>query len=198
MKASLMLGVNNETKREDNDFYATDPNGLRIALPILEKIGLNKNIWECSCGNGNLSKVLEENNYKVYSTDLIDRGYGIGGIDFLSQDKIYDCDILTNPSFKLADKFVEKGMKLLKDGNHIILFLKVQFLESKSRKALFEKYPPKYVIVNSERICCAMNGDFDKYFNYDNKKEKYVGGTQFYCWYYWEKGYNGDTVIKWI
>ena len=88
MKASLMLGVNNETKREDNDFYATDPNGLRIVLPILEKIGLNKNIWECSCGNGNLSKVLEENNYKVYSTDLTEweRRSKCDEIDF-SEDK---------------------------------------------------------------------------------------------------------------
>lgn len=40
-------------------------------------------VWECACGEGHLSKVLKNRGYEVLSTDLIDRGYGIGNIDFL-------------------------------------------------------------------------------------------------------------------
>lgn len=43
-------------------------------------ITLHKNVWECSCGQGHLSEVLNKNGYNVKSTDLIDRGYGIGGL----------------------------------------------------------------------------------------------------------------------
>ena len=77
------LGASNHTEkeREQNDYYATDP----VAIDVLLKDGgakLAPRLWECSCGAGHLSKRLEEYGYKVYSSDLIDRGYGTGGVDF--------------------------------------------------------------------------------------------------------------------
>lgn len=75
MKSALMLGVNPNAIREKNDFYATNPHALEIAMPILKEI-LHNDIWECACGQGHLSKVLQDNGYNVKSTDLIDRGWG--------------------------------------------------------------------------------------------------------------------------
>lgn len=72
------LGASNHSleEREKDDFYQTDP----VAIDKLLKVeDFDKNIWECACGNGALSKRLEESCYNVYSTDLIDRGYGKGG-----------------------------------------------------------------------------------------------------------------------
>ena len=71
---------------------------------------------------------------KVYSTDLIDRGYGNGNIDFLKLDKLPygDCQcILTNPPYKLASEVVLKSLDLLNDGGYCIMFLKTIFLEGK-------------------------------------------------------------------
>ena len=147
MKSGLMLGVNPNAIREKNDFYATNPHALEIAMPIFKDI-LHNNVWECDCGQGHLSEVLKDNGYNVKSTDLVDRGYG-GVKNFLECDDIFEGDILTNPPFKLAEQFVEKSFELINDGNYAIFFLKVQFLESKSRKKMFEKYPLKYLIVNS-------------------------------------------------
>ena len=28
--------------------------------------------------------------------------------------------------------------------------------------------------------------------------EKYTATTQCYCWYVWEKGYEGEPIIRWI
>lgn len=188
MKAGLMLGVNPNAKREENDFYATNPIALKLFLENYKQ--LNKMVWECSCGQGHLSKKLEEQGYDVFSSDLIDRGYGITPVNFLEQDdiKIWNGDILTNPPFNLAEDFLKKGMEILGNGNKIILFLKIQFLEGQSRKKLFEIYPPKYVYCHSSRQQCAKDGRFDLY----------KATTQFYAWYVWEKGYSGDTIIKWI
>lgn len=62
----VQLGASNhsEKDRETNDFYATDPQTLEKFLKTLDKDGfkLHKNIWECACGMGHLSKVLEEKN----------------------------------------------------------------------------------------------------------------------------------------
>lgn len=39
MKSALMLGVNPLAEREINDFYATEPKAMEIALPYLQEIG---------------------------------------------------------------------------------------------------------------------------------------------------------------
>lgn len=191
--SDLMLGSNPKDKREENDYYATHPHAVEIALPTFEKIGLggvDKKVWECACGEGHISKTLEKNGYKVYSSDLIDRGYGEVH-DFLKitkQNIPVSWDIITNPPFAFAKEFVEHAMNLVSDGVKVCFLLKIQFLEGKKRKKLFEKYPPKYVIVNSERQLCCKNAEF----------EKLTATTQCYAWYVWEKGFNGRPQIMWI
>ena len=188
----VQLGASNhsEKERETNDFYATDPYTLEIFLKALKRdsITLNRNIWECACGLGHLSKGLEKNNYNVLSTDLIDRKYGVGGVDFLSIQEQYDGDILTNPPYKFAQEFVEHSIDLLKENNYCIMLLKIQFLEGKKRRKLFNKYPPKYVYINSERQTCYINGNMSKK----------MSSASCYCWFMWQKGYTGETIIRWI
>ena len=72
-----------------------------------------RDIWECACGNGAMSEVIKENGYNVYSSDLIDRGYGDIGIDFLQSNRKVD-NIVTNPPFNLATEFTLKAFELAK------------------------------------------------------------------------------------
>lgn len=188
MKSALMLGVNPNAEREENDFYATCPSAIITVLDKFKEIGISKNIWECACGKGHISEVLKENGYNVYSTDLIDRGYADKQEDFLTTQNHFDGDIVTNPPFKLAKEFVEKAFTLIDDGSKVALFLKVQFLESKERKKLFMEYPLKHLIVYSQRQLCAKNAEF----------EKYTSTTQCYCWFVFEKGYGGKPTIDWV
>lgn len=187
MKAALMLGVNPNAEREVNDFYATHPSAIITALPKLKEYGLNNNVWECACGIGSISEVLKNNGYNVYSSDLIDRGYGEVK-DFLKCQDKFNGDIITNPPFKYAVEFVEKSMELLEDGNKAFFFLKIQFAESQERKELFEKYPIKAVLAYSKRQRCCKDAEFDKY----------KSATQFYAWFIFEKGYKGKTILDWI
>lgn len=190
----VQLGASNhsEVEREENDFYSTDPESLRKFLKRIEKddIKLLSPIWEPACGMGHLSKVLEEEGYQVYSTDLVNRGYGFTGekYDFLKMETFWTGDILTNPPYKYAAEFVQSALDKIGDGSYVIMFLKIQFLEGKSRRKLFDKHPPKYVYVNSERQTCYINGDMSKK----------ISSASCYCWYIWEKGFNGDTIVRWI
>lgn len=138
---------------------------------------------------GHLSKILEDKGYNVISTDLIDRGYGKGNVDFLSQTEKLESniDILTNPPYKYAQEFVEKSLEI-SGGGYVIMLLKIQFLEGKERRKLFNKYPPKYVYVNSARQMCYLNGDM-------NVK---MSSAACYCWFIWEKGFKGEPIIRWV
>lgn len=184
------LGASNHTdkERQNEDYYATDPIAAKL---LLEVETFDKNIWECACGEKHLSKIFEENGYNVRSSDIVDR-CGNEVYNFLSNDnKSWNGDVITNPPYKYAVDFVYKAMNIINDGNKVAMFLKVQFLEGKSRKELFKKYPPKIVYVSSSRIMCAKNGDF-------KKMQEGGGSAVAYAWYIWEKGYKGDTIIKWI
>ena len=77
------------------------------------------------------------------------------------------------------------------------MFLKLQFLEGKERKEFFLKNPPKTVYVSSSRIVCAINGEFEKLNEKTGKIERMTSAAA-YAWFVWEKGYKGDTVVKWI
>ena len=58
-----------------------------------------------------MSRVLEAAGYKVRSTDLVDRGYGRCGIDYLSNTETMATNIVTNPPFKLTEQFILKTVE---------------------------------------------------------------------------------------
>lgn len=189
----VTLGASNhsEHERENDDYYATDPKALEIFLNRIDEDGvrLHKNIWECACGEGHLSEVLKNRGYKVWSTDLIDRGYGSGNTDFLKSIPDSWCgDVLTNPPYKYAKEFVEKALEVTRIGAYTVMFLKIQFLEGQGRRKLFKKHPPKYIYVNSVRQTCYLNGDMSKK----------LSSAACYCWFVWEKGFIGEPIIRWI
>lgn len=187
----VQLGASNHSEgdRQSEDFYATDPNTLKIFLDKLKEDGieLHNLIWECACGQGHLSKVLIEGGYEVLSTDLVDRGYG-SRADFLQASPGWNGDILTNPPYKFAKEFVEKALEIIPIGKYAIFLLKIQFLEGQDRFKMFKQYPPKYVYVNSKRQTCYINGDMTKK----------MSSASCYCWFIWEKGYYGEPTVRWL
>lgn len=174
--------------REENDFYATPEIATKL---LLELETFQKNVWEPACGLGHISKVLNLNGYKVKNSDLIKRDFKeTEVIDFLKTKEKFKGDIITNPPYKYAKEFIEKSFEVIENKSKIAMFLKLQFLEGKNRKSLFKKYPPKIVYISSSRLLCALNGDW--------KNNSVNSGAVCYCWYIWEKGYSGQTILKWF
>lgn len=186
-------GASNHSKgeRQQHDYYATEPKAVEL---LLEQEHFSPYVWECACGEGHISEVLKAHGYKVKSSDLYNRGYeGTETIDFLTVrkediDHDFSRDIITNPPYKYAKEFVEHALDISMDSTKVAMFLKLTFLESKARKKLFEKYPPKTVYVFSSRVKCAKNGEF----------ENLGSSAVAYAWFVWEKGYKGEPFVKWI
>ena len=93
--------------------------------------------------------------------------------------------------YKYAKEFVEHTLEIIPEGRKVAMFLKVQFLEGKKRKALFLSNPPKVVYISSSRILCAKNANFEAF-------RKSGGSAVAYAWFVWIKGFKGDPVIKWV
>lgn len=205
------LGASNHTckEREANDFYATSDRALELFAP---RFPIRRCVWECACGNGILSKWLENRGHLVLSTDLVDRGFGKAGVDFLktyidedgcivlgdtgAATKMSDnepFDILTNPPYSKAKEFILHALDMIPEDGRVIMFLKTTFLEGKERKRLiYDVNPPRWVFQFSERVLCAKNGDFDG-------MRRGGGSAVSYAFMVWEK-HNDDkiTQIRWI
>lgn len=143
--ASAIVGSMQKWERKPADFYPSPPEVTYSLIPHIEDIlPAGASIWEPACGDGAMSKVFEDVGYAVTSTDLReDSGYGVGGVDFLDQfDDRFDA-IITNPPFKVAEKFIAHA---LQQAPVVAMLLKSQYWHAARRLGLFEGNPPAKVL----------------------------------------------------
>lgn len=177
-----IIGGNLRGDRQKDNFYAT-PSEATLAL--LSKETFTGGIYEPCCGQGHISKVLASNGYEVESADLVDRGYGTSGIDFLMESKQRD-NIITNPPYgKLALPMAQHCQHIAR--KKTALLLKLSFLEGVARKQFFLNNPPIRVWVFSKRMNLMKDGQ-----QYKN------GGMMALAWFVWETGHKGETAVGWL
>ena len=203
LQGAQLAGGNPTNDRVENDFYVTDPIAVQ---KLLHKYSINgTEILEPCVGNGSIANTIEKfyaNKHNITGVDIIDRGYPNTIVhDYLTweTDKKFDC-IITNPPYSLAKEFVEKSMELLNEGydedgyakGQLIMFLKIQFLEGAKRKAMFEKYPPKYIYVFRNRMATWNNGE-----PLDPNGKRWAT-TMCHAWFVWEKGSTTEPIVRWL
>lgn len=194
LSGGQLAGGNSNTTREENDFYATDPNTVLLFLnEFLQDNKIEGEVLEPACGQGHISETLKENipNINITSTDLIDRGYGEGNINFLTHNynKTFNT-VITNPPFSLAKEFIEKSLEV--SDKYVIMLCKIQLLEGVKRKDMFLNTPLKYVYVHTSRQATWKEGKPT-----DSRGRKWAT-TMCLAWFVWDKEYKGNPTIKWI
>ena len=160
------------------DFYPTPDYATE---ELLKREVFEGSIWEPACGNGAMAKFLPD----CIATDLrtvLD--YGIGGIDFLQDNRKVN-NIITNPPYSLAQKFVEHALEC--SDKKVAMLLKLVFLESVSRKSLFDKNMLREIYVFRRRLKIYKDGIMGK-----------NSGLIAYAWFIWDKRYFGKPEIEWI
>ena len=176
-----LIGHGDKDKRVENDFYATPTFATE---ELLKRETFDGKIWEPACGDGAISKLLINKGYEVYSTDLIDRGYGDDHFDFMKT--LEPCEnIITNPPFNIGTKFTIHALNCAT--KKVAIFNKLSFLEGKERRDnLFCRRNLHTVYVFSERVS----------FSPGNSQNK--GGMLAFAWYVFDKTYYGNPAIEWI
>lgn len=164
------------------DFYPTPP---WATFALIDNEKFEGDVWEPACGDGTMSRVIEASGLRVRSSDLYDRGYGEGGVDFLKSKRRAD-NIITNPPYNSAEGFVKAGVKQAR--RKFALLLRLAFLESANRyNTIFSVTPPSRVWVFSERITFYPAG-----------AEVKGSGTTAYAWFVWDKDSPPGTELCWF
>ena len=178
------------------DFFATPPKAVKA---LCKAIKFRQKIIEPCCGQGHISRTLEEHGYTVESSDIIYRGFGKeGSYDFLksTKDELNGFDIITNPPFNQAQEIIMHALSNTDMHAKIAMLLRLTFLPSKRRKILFDTYPLTALYVFRSRIGCAPNGEFKVKPN----GELYVPSAIDYAWFIWDKAKfdEGPPKIYWL
>lgn len=177
-----MVGARDKGFMSSPDFYATPKEAVEALLKV-EKL---KNVLEPCCGDGAISKVLEEHKIQVNSSDLYDRGYGRSPMDFAAYEK-WSGDLCTNPPYNQALQFVEHAVEIVQGKSCFLL--RLQWLAGQKRKRFFKEHPPIRVHVLSKRIPRMHRPDYTGF--------KFTSTIDF-AWFAWESGYTGPTTVDWI
>lgn len=192
LTGTSLVGDSVNRERVAEDYYATPKEATESLLHLFDLSDCDT-FYEPACGEGHISEVLKEYYSKkhIHSTDLVNRGYGVGKVDFLKlgNETKWDC-IITNPPFKLSQEFIEKGLQL--SNKYVIMFAKIQLLESEVRRKLFDKFPPKYIYVFTDRVNPLRNGS-----PIDENGKKW-SSTMCFAWFVWEIGFTGEPIIRWL
>ncbi|MGG8497914.1 hypothetical protein ACQY1Q_15995 [Tenacibaculum sp. TC6] len=177
-------------KRAHLEFYPTPPEAVKALLSVEKFDG---SIWEPACGYGDVSKECIKAGYKVISTDLAQRNYGQGGIDFLKTEKPLAKNIVTNPpygKYGLGDAFIRKALiHTRKTGGSVAMLLNLRSLCNPNRHKKFIKTPPSAIYLLDELICWpyGIKGSY-----------KTRIAKQQYCWVVWNPNHSGSTKLGWL
>ena len=133
LKAILSGGT-----RRDKDFYPTPPEATRALLSSIES--WPRNVLEPACGDGAICRILEQAGFRVRAQDLVDRGYGTSGRNFLHDPVAWAGPLITNPPFNLAAEFILRAHEI--GVTHMALLLKADFWHAARRLKVWDAWPP--------------------------------------------------------
>jgi hypothetical protein len=186
VRRARLIGANVSGDREKDDFYATPTRSTEALLRAEQFEGA---VWEPACGDGAIAKVLSAAGHEVVATDLVDRGYGQPGVDFLMEHRALAPNIITNPPFKLANDFARNALRLTV--GKVALLLKVGFLEGKGRHDLYDTAPFARLWVFRERQTFLKGGSAPVTMNGG-------GGMIAYGWFIWDHAHKGAPTLGWL
>jgi hypothetical protein len=177
---------NQDFPRQDKDFYST-PDWMTVALLGVDEIHLPNGILEPCCGDGAISRVLESRGHSVVSTDLVYRGYGEGGRDFMLEDRMPDgkTAIVTNPPYgRGLRKFVEHALELLLPvGGTLVLLMNSQWMYSLKNSKLVRHPAFDFQVVLTDRPDWFRGPDGRRAPKPDGSPG--TRGSENYCWLVW-------------
>lgn len=175
-------------QRANNDWYCDPPEAIEALLDVERFAGMS---LDPSCGRGTIPKALIARGLHCMASDLVYRGYGVGGLDFFTttDDQAID-NIIANCPYKAAQAYAERALSIAK--HKVALLLPLTFLEGSKRAAWLASSPLARVWVFPWRISMPpgellVAGSI-----------KPEGGKKAYAWFVWERGWQDPAQVRFL
>ena len=158
-------------KRTGRDFYKTPRHAI---VALLEREKFKGDIWECACGDGHISNVLEEYGYNVKATDIVT------GVDFLKTNTPCE-NIVTNPPYNQCNDFLDHALQVAT--GKVAMLLRLKSLETIDRyQRIWSQKKLKKVYQFVRRVQFTQKN----------------GSMMAVAWFIWDQNYSGLPTLDWI
>ncbi len=180
--------------RQAFDYYPTPD---WVTETLLRHVPLRGPVWEPCCGDGAIARVLERNQHRVVATDLEDRGFGQGGVDFYEQLAFPDgCKaMVTNPPYSdsgerpagqrmspnALPRFVRHALELTRQANgQLALLVRLQWIAGLRASTIISSGPFSRMVVLTRRIRWFDRGPGT------------TNGQHNHAWLFWDCAHDPD------
>lgn len=142
---------------------------------------------EPACGEGHMAKVLAEYFGSVTGSDVYPYGYGEVADFVTAPYEVGQFDwVITNPPFRLAEDFIQKGLSIATRG--VAILARTVFIESVGRyERIFRDSPPTVFAQFTERVPMVKG-------RLDRRASTATG----YAWLVWDKTSRRKASLGWI
>lgn len=168
------------------DDYPTPPWATRALLEHID--GPFGTVREPAANRGHMARPLGESFKTVLASDIFDYGVGYEVWDYIFGPSPSVDWTITNPPFRLAQRFIEKALDESEVG--VAVFVRSAFLEGIGRhRDLFSTYPPAMVLQFVERVVL-----------HKGKLAPKGSSATAYCWIVWRLPNSPfrPTELRWI
>lgn len=176
--------------RAEYDWYVEGPEIVDALLDIEAHFGgFPGPVWDPACGGGNIPQRCKARGIRAKGSDIVNRGYGEAGVDFLACRIRRVGSIITNPPFGRSLKpWAFKALACAK--GKVALLAPWSWYESVGRDDLLGcglHYPTPLarVWVSRKRVSMPPGG----------LGVKPKGGKVPYAWYVFEHGHQGAPAL---
>jgi hypothetical protein len=178
-------GGRHALQNRGNDLYETPACATQA---LLEHERIAARVWEPACGPGAIVRVLRQAGHKVVATDLVDWGCpdSESRVDFLLERRTPDGvdSIVTNPPFKNAAPFVQHALKLVP---HVVMLLRLSFLESESRREILDTGRLARVLIFRNRLPMMHRHGWNG---------PRVSNPTAFAWFIFDRNHDGPTELR--
>lgn len=178
---------NEETEREENDFYPTPTEPTRSLLSVEgDRLRDFDTVWESACGDGAMVEDLEADGHNVFSSDLIYRGFDKAEIKSFYDYSVAPAKAMwTNPPYCEVNcrdgkgRWVYHAMREL-DMEYMALLLSWNWPGAGGLASLWGEFPPARVYLMRWKIDFTGQGS----------------PPMLNAWFVWDKSHVGETVLR--
>ena len=180
--------------------YKQDPLGFYIepvwcVAVLFEALRFKDAVYDPCCGIYTIPKVAASFGLRASGRDIVARSpHQLDCRDFLEDQEVVEFpppNIVTNPPYGIAKAVAEKALRIAYQKTAILV--RLDFLASQRRHALFADHPPAYVLILSRRPSMPpgellLRGGV-----------KQTGGQHDYTWIIWDRARSlYPTELRWL